>query len=311
MKSRTLVMGVLNVTPDSFSDGGLFETPEAAIQRGSALAAQGADIVDVGGESTRPGASPVAPEEELRRVLPVVRGLAARGHRVSIDTTHAEIAAAAVAVGARLINDVSGGSRDAEMLRVAAAASRDHGIQYVIGHWRGIPDAAQQRSEYDNVVAEVRDDLAGRAAAAIAAGVERNLIIIDPGIGFDKTGPQGWQLLAHLEALTGLGYPVLVGASRKRMIAEALTTPSSAAPPPEGRDVATAVVSALVTHAGAWGVRVHDVPATVQAVAIAQAWKAGRQAGNSAAGAEAHAVGQDVLLGGTPLPENISIGGQL
>lgn len=277
MKSRTLVMGVLNVTPDSFSDGGLFDTPEAAIQRGSALAAQGANIVDVGGESTRPGASPVAPEEEMRRILPVVRGLAARGHRVSVDTLHAETAAAAVAAGARFINDVSGGSKDSDMLRVAAAASRDHGIQYVIGHWRGVPDPAQQRSEYGDVVAEVRDELAGLAAAAVAAGVERDAIIIDPGIGFDKTGPQGWQLLAHLKSLTELGYPVLVGASRKRLIAEALTTPVSAAPPPEGRDVATAVVSALVAGAGAWGVRVHDVPATVQALAIAEAWNAASQ----------------------------------
>lgn len=294
MKSHTLVMGVLNVTPDSFSDGGLFDEPDAAVQRGSALVAQGADLIDVGGESTRPGATPVSPEEELRRVLPVVRGLAARGHRVSVDTLHASTAAETVAAGARLINDVSGGSYDTEMLRVAADAARDHGARFIIGHWRGIPDPAHQRSDYRDVVAEVRDGLASRAAAAVAAGVDRDLIVIDPGLGFDKTGAQGWQLLAHLDALTGLGIPVLVGASRKRMIAEALTTPLSAAPPPEGRDVATAVVSALVAGAGAWGVRVHDVPATVQALAVAEAFRAGQKATTAPSGesgATAPAVG--------------------
>nr|WP_244304732.1 dihydropteroate synthase [Leucobacter viscericola] len=207
----------------------------------------------------------------------MIRGLTARGHRVSVDTLHAETAAAAVTAGARLINDVSGGEHDADMLRVAAAAGQEHGARFIIGHWRGIPDPTHQRSDYADVVAEVRDGLAGRAAEAMAAGVARELIVIDPGLGFDKTGAQGWQLLAHLDALISLGFPVLVGASRKRMIAEALTTPLSAAPPPEGRDVATAVVSALVARQGAWGVRVHDVPATVQALAIAEAWRSGER----------------------------------
>lgn len=282
MKKRTIVLGVLNVTPDSFSDGGRFEDPETAIVRGSALAAQGADIIDVGGESTRPGATPVAPEEELRRVERVIRELAARGHRVSVDTLHAETAAAAVAAGARLINDVSGAQHDDDMLRVAALASQAHGTRLILGHWRGIPDPEQQRSDYADVVAEVRDSLAERASAAVAAGVARELIIIDPGLGFDKTGAQGWQLLAHLDALTGLGYPVLVGASRKRMIAEALTSPVSAASPPEGRDVATAVVSALAAGVGAWGVRVHDVPATMQALAVEEAWCRGQQSDRTA-----------------------------
>ncbi|WP_244302981.1 dihydropteroate synthase [Leucobacter coleopterorum] len=277
MRSRTLVMGVLNVTPDSFSDGGLFDEPDAAVQRGSALAAQGADLIDIGGESTRPGANPVAPEEELRRVLPVIRGLTARGHRISVDTLHAATAAEAVAAGARFINDVSGGSHDSDMLRVAATASQEYGARFIIGHWRGVPDPAHQRSDYGDVVAEVRDDLASRTGVAIAAGIARELIVLDPGLGFDKTGAQGWQLLAHLDALTSLGFPVLIGASRKRMIAEALTTPLSAAPPPEGRDVATAVVSALAAGQGAWGVRVHDVPATVQALAISEAWRSGQR----------------------------------
>ncbi|QIM17221.1 dihydropteroate synthase [Leucobacter insecticola] len=281
MTSRTQIMGIVNVTPDSFSDGGQFATTEAAVSQARALVSQGADIVDIGGESTRPGATPVPRAEELARILPVVRDLAALGHSISIDTLHAETARAAVAAGARLINDVSGGLHDPDMVAVAAEASRTHGARYLIGHWRGVPDPAQQRSNYGDVVAEVRDVLGARADAAVAAGVDPTHIVVDPGLGFDKTGEQGWQLLAHLESLRSLGYPVLVGASRKRMIAEALTrgrgTGASTAASIAARDVATAVTSALAAGAGAWGVRVHDVETTVLALAVAEAWEEGRQ----------------------------------
>lgn len=276
---RTEVMGVLNVTPDSFSDGGRFVSPDAAVAQARELIAQGATIIDVGGESTRPGATPVAPAEELRRVLPVIARLVADGITVSIDTIHAETAAAAVAAGARYINDVSGGLADADMLSVAATASREHDARFIIGHWRGIPDPAHERSEYRDVVAEVRTALQGLADAAVTAGVSPSHVVLDPGLGFDKTGADGWRLLAALDSLRALGYPVLVGASRKRMLAEVLETVpeaarAAAAPGGHERDLATAVVSALAARAGAWGVRVHDVAGTVQALAVADAWGA-------------------------------------
>ncbi|MBL3700674.1 dihydropteroate synthase [Leucobacter luti] len=272
-------MGVLNVTPDSFSDGGVYDSTAAAIDRGRQLVAQGAHIVDVGGESTRPGATPVPVAAELARTIPAIKQLASEGVTISIDTIHAETAAAAIAAGARLINDVSGGAHDPDMLRVAAAASREHAARFIIGHWRGIPDPAQARSDYGDVVAEVRDALAVRAAAAIVAGVAAEHIVLDPGLGFDKTGADGWRLLAQLDTLAALGYPVLVGASRKRMLTEVLAaTPAAASTGSDPRDLATAVVSALSAQAGAWGVRVHDVPGTVQALAVTAAWRAGRPA---------------------------------
>jgi dihydropteroate synthase/dihydroneopterin aldolase len=274
-------MGVLNVTPDSFSDGGRFDSRERAVARGLELVAQGADIVDVGGESTRPGADPVPAHEEQRRVIGAIEDLAGRGIAVSIDTIHAATAAAAVAAGARYINDVSGGSHDPEMLRVAARSSRDHGVGFISGHWRGIPDPAHQRSDYADVVAEVRDALAVRAREAVRAGVDPAHIVLDPGLGFDKTGDQSWALLAHLDALLALGYPVLVGASRKRMIADALAELPQAARATHAadgvheRDLATSVTSALAAGAGAWGVRVHDVAGTVQALAVARRFQRG------------------------------------
>lgn len=274
-------MGVLNATPDSFSDGGRFDTAERAIARGIELVAQGADIVDVGGESTRPGAQPVSEREEQRRVIRVVEELAGRGIAVSIDTIHAGTAAAAVAAGARYINDVSGGAHDPGMLRVAAEASRARGVGFIAGHWRGVPDPAQRRSDYGDVVAEVRDALERRAAAARGAGVDAAHIVLDPGLGFDKTGDQSWSLLARLDELLALGYPVLVGASRKRMLGDALARLPAAAlgvSTSDGRherDLATSVTSALAARGGAWCVRVHDVPGTVQALAVADAWTRG------------------------------------
>lgn len=273
------VFGVLNVTPDSFSDGGSHLEATAAIARARELRAQGADVIDVGGESTRPGATPVDSRDELVRVLPVIEELADEGFAVSIDTIHAETASRCVDAGARYINDVSGGTHDPAMLEAAARASRDHGTRYILGHWRGVPDVAHQRSEYADVVADVRNWLAARTTRAIGAGVDPSHLIVDPGLGFDKTGAQCWELLARLPELNSLGYPVLVGASRKRMIAEVLASIPEAARKPDGagheRDLATAVTSALAARGGAWGVRVHDVAGTMQALAVGRAWTAG------------------------------------
>ena len=267
----TEVMGVLNVTPDSFSDGGRFVGIDAAIARGRELAAQGATIVDIGGESTRPGAVPVPPDEEQQRVLPVVRALAESGIAVSIDTIHAETAEAAVAAGASIVNDVSGGLHDPRMVDAVAAS----GAEFAIGHWRGIPDPEHGRSGYLDVVGEVHEALARSAERAVAAGVDARRIILDPGLGFDKTAEQGWRLLAQLRRLGGPEARILVGISRKRMLGELLDAlPEGARGPagPVARDLATAVTSALAARAGAWGVRVHDVPGTLQALAVAEAW---------------------------------------
>ena len=271
---RTLIMGVLNVTPDSFSDGGRYLDPTVAIKRAHELVQQGADVIDVGGESTRPGADPVSLEEEQRRVLPVIEALAADGITVSVDTLHAATAVAAVNAGARYVNDVSGGLHDKQMLDAVAKLSAEHGTHFIIGHWRGVPDPGHSRSDYLDVVREVRAALAERAQSAIAAGIAPHHIVLDPGLGFDKTAVQGWQLLAQLHQLTSLGYPVLVGASRKRMLGEALGERDNQA----NRDFATAAVSALVAREGAWGVRVHDIASTAAALAVAHAWGAGNRA---------------------------------
>lgn len=270
----TLVMGVLNVTPDSFSDGGDFAVSDAAIARGFALAEQGADIIDVGGESTRPGATRVSPADELARVLPVVHALTAGGLTVSIDTLHAATAAASIAAGARIVNDVSGGEADPEMLRAVAAARLPDGssADFVIGHWRGIPDPAHNRSDYGDVVRDVREELAVRVVLAREAGIPAERIIVDPGLGFDKTSAQGWALLARLNELADPGTRVLVGASRKRMLGELLHGAA-----PRDRDLATSVVSAFAARAGAWAVRVHDVLGTAQALLVAAAWTMGEQ----------------------------------
>lgn len=271
-RTAPLILGVLNTTPDSFSDGGAYLDPERAVARARELIAEGADVIDIGGESTRPGATPVPRDEELGRVIPVIRELSAAGIAVSIDTIHAETAAAAVAAGARCINDVSGGLNDPGMLRVAARAAAETGTTLILGHWRGIPDPRNKRSVYGDVVREVRDELSQRATEAMAAGVPRELIVLDPGLGFDKTGEQCWELLRRLGELQALGYPVLIGASRKRMLGEVLDGLPGAASGPADRDGATAVVSALSARAGAWGVRVHDVAGTAAAIAVERAW---------------------------------------
>lgn len=272
---RPLVMGILNVTPDSFSDGGEHATTEAAVEHGRRLVAQGADLVDVGGESTRPGAARVDEAEELRRVVPVVEALAADGIKVSIDTTRARVARACVGVGAGIVNDVSGGLADPVM--PGTVASLD--VPFVVMHWRAHSATMQNLAEYDDVVTDVLAELDGRVRALVGAGVDPARLVLDPGIGFSKTAEHNWQLLAALDRFVATGSRVLVGASRKRFLGSVGRPVDPAtgevAPhdlrPVDARDVATAVVSAASMRAGAWAVRVHDVPATVDAFDVTQA----------------------------------------
>ncbi|MGN8247127.1 dihydropteroate synthase [Cellulomonas soli] len=269
---RTLVMGVVNVTPDSFSDGGRWFTPGAAVAHGLTLLEQGADLLDVGGESTRPGSRRVPVEDELVRVLPVVEELVRRGATVSVDTTRAAVARAAVERGAAVVNDVSGGLADEEMAGVVATT----GAVYVAMHWRGHADVMDQLDRYGDVVADVRRELAARVAALRAAGVRDEQIVLDPGLGFAKPGASNWPLLARLPELVADGFPVLVGASRKRFLGHLLADADGHLAPPLARDGATAAVSALAAASGAWCVRVHDVPGSVDAVRVAAAWRAAR-----------------------------------
>ncbi|MFI2372454.1 dihydropteroate synthase [Streptomyces sp. NPDC018833] len=268
---RCAVMGVVNVTPDSFSDGGQWFDTTAAIKRGLDLVAQGADLVDVGGESTRPGATRVDEAEELRRVVPVVRGLAAEGVVVSVDTMRASVAEQAVAAGAGLVNDVSGGLADPRMVPVVAAT----GTPFVVMHWRGFSEDMNNRAVYRDVVAEVVSELRERMEAVVAGGIAPERIVIDPGLGFAKTAEHDLALVAHLEELRTLGRPVLVAASRKRFLGRVLAK-EGAAPPARERDAATAAVSAIAAHEGAWAVRVHEVRATADAVRVARAVEGAR-----------------------------------
>jgi dihydropteroate synthase len=256
-------MGVVNVTPDSFSDGGAFTDTASAVEHGLALAAAGADIVDVGGESTRPGARRVDADEERRRVEPVVAALAAAGVVVSIDTMRASTATAALDAGARMVNDVSGGRADRGLPTVAANA----GVPYVVMHWRAPSVEMQQHADYVDVVREVCDELRERVDDVVAAGVPPECIVVDPGLGFAKTAEHNWALLARLEVLLGLGRPLLVGASRKSFLG-ALLADETGPRPTAGRDDATAAVTAMAALAGAWGVRVHDVRASADAVRV-------------------------------------------
>ncbi len=268
---RCAVLGILNVTPDSFSDGGLFATPDDAVAHGVALRAAGADLVDVGGESTRPGAGRVDPTDERARVLPVVRDLVAAGVPVSIDTTRAAVAEAAVEAGATVVNDVSGGLADPAMARVVAQAR----VPWILMHWRGHSDRMADLATYEDVLGEVRSELVARVDAAVLAGVDPDRIVVDPGIGFAKTAAHNWALLRRLDVLVGLGFPVLVGASRKRFLGELLADAAGTPRPTAGRETATAVLTALAAVAGAWGVRVHDVGASMDAVAVATALQLG------------------------------------
>jgi dihydropteroate synthase len=261
------VLGILNVTPDSFSDGGRNYEPQAAVAHAADMTAAGADYIDIGGESTRPGAERVPAEEELRRVLPVVTELSRRGIAVSIDTTRAQVAEAAVEAGAVLVNDISGGLADPDMARVVASS----GIPWVLMHWRGHSKDMYARAAYGDVTADVRRELSARVEDALAAGVAPRLLILDPGLGFAKHPQHDLALLANLSAITSLGYPVLVGASRKRFLTTVLTEAGTPAPTMAERDAATLATTVLAAQAGAWAVRVHDVPATVNAISIVTA----------------------------------------
>ena len=266
------VMGVLNVTDDSFSDGGRYLDPARAVEHGLALAAEGADIIDVGGESTRPGAVRLDAAVDAARIVPVVKELAAQGITVSIDTMHATVARAALENGARIVNDVSGGRADAAMAPLVA----DAGVPWVLMHWRSVQaDQPHRVPVYRDVVAEVRDELLAGVDAAVAAGVEHANLIIDPGLGFAKTAEHNWALLHALPELVATGVPVLVGASRKRFLGALLADTDGVIRPPDGRETATAVVSALSALHGAWGVRVHDVRASVDALKVVRAWDRG------------------------------------
>ncbi|MEP6599264.1 MAG: dihydropteroate synthase [Actinomycetota bacterium] len=260
-RDRIVVIGVLNVTPDSFSDGGRYTSVDGAVEHGLAMRADGADLVDVGGESTRPGADRVAPEEEIRRVLPVVRGLASAGVPVSVDTYRAAVAEAALAAGATVINDVSGGLGDPDMARVA----REAGCPWILMHWRGHSRRMQQLAHYGDVVDDVVRELAERVAAAERAGVERDQLVIDPGLGFAKTAEHNWALLAQLDRLIAIGLPVLVGASRKSFLGTLLTAPDATPRPVDDRENATVALTAHAALHGAWGVRVHEVRPNVDA----------------------------------------------
>ena len=261
---RTLVMGILNVTPDSFSDGGTHPTPDTAIAAGLRMFYAGADIIDIGGESTRPGAEEVSPEEEQRRVLPVVEAMVKAGALVSIDTTHASTAAAALKAGAAIINDVSGLTMEPEMAELAART----GVPYVLTHRRGDAKTMTSLAEYGNVAEEVAAELVGVRDKLYAAGVAPKQIIVDPGLGFSKNDVQNWELLRNMGPLEALGHRILVGASRKRFLGTLLTVAGKAAAPQE-RDHATAAITAISAARGAWAVRVHDVEPSLDAVKVA------------------------------------------
>jgi dihydropteroate synthase len=283
-QNRCLVMGVVNVTPDSFSDGGAWLGADAAVTHGLDLAAQGADIVDVGGESTRPGAQRISAEEEIRRVQPVIAELARSGVPVSVDTMRARVAELALEAGARLVNDVSGGLADPHMPRLVAKAS----VPYVVMHWRGHSHDMNSRAVYGDVVQEVRDELRRRVDAVVAEGVDPSLIVLDPGLGFSKLSEHNWRLLAALPEIACLGsgagavrgadgphrFPVLVGASRKRFLGRLLAAPDGTPRSFSGSDDATVATTALAAASGAWCVRVHQVPPNADAVRVAAAWRA-------------------------------------
>ncbi|MEV5647596.1 dihydropteroate synthase [Nocardia sp. NPDC052254] len=275
-----VVMGVVNVTSDSFSDGGRYLDPALAVAHGVRLYEDGADIIDVGGESTRPGAVRVDPETEAARVVPVIRGLVEAGVPTSVDTMRAGVAAAAIAAGVGVVNDVSGGRADADMVKVVAAAE----IPWILMHWRSNADHRHTgpAEHYDDVVGDVLSELSVQVDLAMAAGVHPSRLVLDPGLGFAKNAEHNWALLGALPELTAQGLPMLIGASRKRFLGSLLADESGPRPP-DGREVATATISALAAAHGAWGVRVHDVRSSVDAIVVAEAW---RRAADQSRGSE-------------------------
>lgn len=277
------MMGVVNVTPDSFSDGGRWFDPESAVKRGLDLVAEGADLVDVGGESTRPGATRVDEAEELRRVAPVVRELTDRGVLVSVDTMRATVAERAIDAGARLVNDVSGGRADPAMVPLVA----ERAVPFVVMHWRGQSVDMNDRAVYADVVGEVVAELRESVAGAVAGGIAPERLVVDPGLGFAKRADQDLALLAALGRLRAeLPFPLLVAASRKRFLGRVLAGPDGTPPAARERDAATAAVSALAAAAGAWAVRVHEARASADAVRVARAIEeANSRAGDGGEGA--------------------------
>jgi dihydropteroate synthase len=283
---RLVVLGVLNVTPDSFSDGGRYAEPDSALAHALQLVAEGADLIDVGGESTRPGAVRVPADEEARRVLPIIQQLSSAGVAVSVDTYRASVAEAAIAAGARVVNDVSGGLGDRDMARVV----RNAGCPWILMHWRGHSLDMNALAHYDDVVADVRTELLSRVDEALAAGIDAGQLVLDPGLGFAKRAEHNWALLAHLGELTDVGLPLLLGASRKSFLGSLLAAPpprtASAAddgvlqvvePKPRsmsGREAATTALTMFAALNGAWGVRVHDVRPNVDAALVAAAIQA-------------------------------------
>lgn len=270
MPDRCAVVGVLNITPDSFSDGGRYADLDAAVAHGLQMWDEGADLVDVGGESTRPGAGRVSAAEEIDRVRPAIRALAGAGVQLSIDTTRAAVAEAALAAGAAVVNDVSGGLADPDMGRVVA----DAGVPWILMHWRGHSRDMQRLATYTDVVADVVSELSRRIDAALAAGVSPDRLVIDPGLGFAKTAEHNWALLNRLDALLALGFPVLVAASRKSFLGSLLAAPDGTPRPVDEREDATVATTALVALAGVWGVRVHRVRENLDAVRVVAALRA-------------------------------------
>ncbi len=277
-RDRPLVMGVLNVTPDSFSDGGRYLDPALAVEHGRRLAADGADLVDVGGESTRPGAHRPGAQEETDRVVPVVAALVADGVLVSVDTMRASVAQAAVAAGALLVNDVSGGRADEDMLPVVARLA----TPYVLMHWRAHSREMQQHTAYGDVVLDVMTELGEQLTAAVRAGIDPERVAVDPGLGFSKTADQNWDLLAGLDRLHELGHPVLVATSRKGFLGALLADPAGEPRPPGSREDATTATSALAAAAGVWCIRTHAVRPTLDAVRVSARWAAAAHRGEAA-----------------------------
>jgi dihydropteroate synthase len=269
-RGHPVVMGVLNVTPDSFSDGGRYADLSAAVAHGVRMRAEGADIVDIGGESTRPGADRIDAATEAARVLPVIRELAAEGVPMSIDTTRAVVAEAALVAGVSVVNDVSGGLADPAMAKVVGQA----GCPWILMHWRGHSRTMQELATYRDVVTEVRDELRQRVEAAVAAGVDADRLVVDPGLGFAKTADHNWLLQAHLDQIISLGQPVLVGASRKSYLGALLADGRGRPRGVEEREAATIATTLLSVQAGAWGVRVHDVLGSVDAIKVLLATRA-------------------------------------